>query len=82
MKQRKGGVLRRTGHTEASIDLARLTGLNRHGVIVEILNEDGSMARTPELFKLSEKFNLKFITIKDLIEYRMKNESLIIRSRG
>ena len=77
LKARKGGVLRRAGHTEASIDLARLAGLKPAGVIVEILNEDGSMARTPELFKLSEKFNLKFITIKDLIEYRMKNESLI-----
>ena len=79
LKARKGGVLRRAGHTEASIDLARLAGLKPAGVIVEILNEDGSMARTPELFKLSEKFNLKFITIKDLIEYRMKNESLIIK---
>jgi len=77
LKARKGGVLRRAGHTEASIDLARLAGLKPAGVIVEILNEDGSMARTPELFKLSKKFNLKFITIKDLIEYRMKNESLI-----
>ena len=77
LKARKGGVLRRAGHTEAAIDLARLAGLKPAGVIVEILNEDGSMARTPELFKLSEKFNLKFITIKDLIEYRIKNESLI-----
>tara|TARA_B100000700_G_scaffold329375_1_gene450793 strand:- start:83 stop:1294 length:1212 start_codon:yes stop_codon:yes gene_type:complete len=77
LKAREGGVLRRAGHTEASIDLARLAGLNPAGVIVEILNEDGTMARTPELFKLSQKFNLKFITIKDLIEYRIKNESLI-----
>ena len=77
LKARKGGVLRRAGHTEAAIDLARLAGLKPAGLIVEILNEDGSMARTPELFKLSKKFNLKFITIKDLIEYRMKNESLI-----
>lgn len=77
LKSRKGGVLRRAGHTEAAIDLARLAGLKPAGVIVEILNEDGSMARTPELFKLSEKFDLKFITIKDLIEYRIKNESLI-----
>ena len=77
LKARKGGVLRRAGHTEAAIDLARLAGLKPAGVIVEILNEDGSMARTPELFKLSEKFDLKFITIKDLIEYRIKNESLI-----
>ena len=77
LKARKGGVLRRAGHTEASIDLARLAGLEPAGVIVEILNEDGSMARTKELFKISEKFNLKFITIKDLIEYRLKRESLI-----
>ncbi|MGY8989900.1 MAG: 3,4-dihydroxy-2-butanone-4-phosphate synthase, partial [Flavobacteriales bacterium] len=72
LKALKGGVLRRAGHTEASIDLARLSGLDPSGVIVEILNEDGTMARTPELFKLAEKFNLKFITIKDLIEYRIK----------
>ena len=77
LKAREGGVLRRAGHTEAAVDLARLAGLQPAGVIVEILNEDGSMARTPELHKIAEKFNLKFITIKDLIEYRMKNESLI-----
>ena len=77
LKALKGGVLRRAGHTEASIDLARLAGLKPAGVIVEILNEDGTMARTLELSKLSEKFDLKFITIKDLIEYRIKNESLI-----
>ena len=78
LKAREGGVLRRAGHTEAAIDLARLAGLQPAGVIVEILNEDGSMARTPELHKIAQKFNLKFITIKDLIEYRVKNESLII----
>ena len=77
LKAREGGVLRRAGHTEAAVDLARLAGLEPAGVIVEILNEDGSMARTPELHKIAEKFNLKFITIKDLIEYRMKKESLI-----
>jgi 3,4-dihydroxy 2-butanone 4-phosphate synthase/GTP cyclohydrolase II len=77
LKAREGGVLRRAGHTEAAIDLARLAGLYPAGVIVEILNEDGTMARTPELFKIAEKFDLKFITIKDLIEYRIKNESLI-----
>ena len=77
LKARQGGVLRRAGHTEASIDLARLAGLYPAGVIIEILNEDGTMARTPELFKIAKKFNLKFITIKDLIEYRIKNESLI-----
>ena len=77
LKARQGGVLRRAGHTEAAVDLARLAGLEPAGVIVEILNEDGSMARTPELHKIAEKFDLKFITIKDLIEYRIKNESLI-----
>ena len=77
LKARNGGVLRRSGHTEAAVDLARLAGLYPAGVIVEILNDDGTMARTPELFKIAKKFNLKFITIKDLIEYRVKNESLI-----
>ncbi|MBU46319.1 MAG: bifunctional 3,4-dihydroxy-2-butanone-4-phosphate synthase/GTP cyclohydrolase II [Flavobacteriales bacterium] len=77
LKGRQGGVLRRAGHTEAAIDLARLSGLYPAGVIVEILNEDGTMARTPELFKIAQKFDLKFISIKDLIEYRIKNESLI-----
>ncbi len=77
LKAHKGGVLRRAGHTEAAVDLARLAGLEPAGVIVEILNEDGSMARTAELFKIAKKFNLKFITIKDLIAYRIKNESLI-----
>jgi len=77
LKAHKGGVLRRAGHTEAAVDLARLAGLKPAGVIVEILNPDGSMARTPELHDIAKKFNLKFITIKDLIEYRIKNESLI-----
>jgi len=77
LKAREGGVLRRAGHTEAAVDLARLAGLQPAGVIVEILDEDGSIARTPELHKIAEKFDLKFITIKDLIEYRIKNESLI-----
>ena len=77
LKARQGGVLRRAGHTEAAVDLARLAGLSPAGVIVEILNEDGSMARTKELYEISKKFNLKFITIEDLIEYRLKNESLI-----
>ncbi|MFL2574097.1 MAG: bifunctional 3,4-dihydroxy-2-butanone-4-phosphate synthase/GTP cyclohydrolase II [Flavobacteriales bacterium] len=77
LKAREGGVLRRAGHTEASIDLARLAGLEPAGVIVEILNEDGSMARTPELHLIAKKFDLKFITIKDLIKYRLENESLI-----
>ena len=78
LKAKKGGVLRRAGHTEAAVDLARLAGLQPAGVIVEILNQDGSMARTPELHKIAKKFDLKFITIKDLIEYRIKNESLIV----
>ena len=77
LKAREGGVLRRAGHTEAAIDLARIAGLYPAGVIVEILNKDGSMARTNELFEIAKKFNLKFITIKDLIEYRIKNNSLI-----
>jgi len=77
LKARQGGVLRRAGHTEAAVDLARLAGLQPAGVIVEILSEDGSVALTPELHKIAEKFDLKFITIKDLIEYRIKNESLI-----
>ena len=77
LKGREGGVLRRAGHTEAAIDLARLAGLKPAGVIVEILNENGSMARTNELHLIANKFNLKFITIKDLIKYRLKHESLI-----
>jgi 3,4-dihydroxy 2-butanone 4-phosphate synthase / GTP cyclohydrolase II len=77
LKARNGGVLRRAGHTEAAVDLARLAGLQPAGVIVEILNEDGTMARTNDLFKIAAKFDLKFITIKDLIEYRIKNETLI-----
>ncbi len=77
LKAREGGVLRRAGHTEAAIDLARLAGLQPAGVIVEILNENGTMARTHELFEIAKKFGLKLITIKDLIEYRVRNESLI-----
>tara|TARA_Y100000991_G_scaffold32025_1_gene20555 strand:+ start:2087 stop:3295 length:1209 start_codon:yes stop_codon:yes gene_type:complete len=77
LKAKKGGVLRRAGHTEAAIDLASLAGLYPAGVIVEIMNEDGSMARLPELFEIAKKHNLKIITIKDLIAFRIKNESLI-----
>ena len=77
LKAREGGVLRRAGHTEASIDLARLAGLQPAGVIVEILNEDGTMARVKELEVIAKRWDLKLITIKDLIEYRIKNESLI-----
>ena len=72
-----GGVLRRTGHTEAAIDFARLAGFKSAGVIVEIMNDDGSMSRLPELFKVAKKFNLKIVSIEDLVAYRMKNDSLI-----
>lgn len=74
---RDGGVLERAGHTEAAVDLARLAGLYPAGVICEIMNEDGSMARLPELEKIAKKFNLKIITIEDLIRYRRKREKLI-----
>ncbi len=79
LKAQADGVLRRAGHTEAAIDLARLAGFEPAGCIVEILNEDGSMARLPDLIKVAERFNLKLITIKDLIEYRLQKESLIKR---
>jgi 3,4-dihydroxy 2-butanone 4-phosphate synthase/GTP cyclohydrolase II len=75
----KGGVLRRAGHTEAAIELSRLAGFEPAGVIVEILNEDGTMARLPQLMEIAEKFSLKIVSIEDLIEYRIKNESLIER---
>jgi 3,4-dihydroxy 2-butanone 4-phosphate synthase / GTP cyclohydrolase II len=76
---RDGGVLRRSGHTEATIDLARLAGFEPAGVLVEILNEDGTMARLPQLMELSKKLDIKIISIDDLIEYRMKHDSLIQR---
>lgn len=79
LRAKKGGVLRRAGHTEAAIDFARLAGFEAAGVIVEIMNEDGTMARLPDLFKIAEKFDLKIVTIKDLIEYRLKHETLIKR---
>ncbi len=72
-----GGVLRRAGHTEAAVDLAQLAGLNSAGVLVEILNEDGTMARLPDLFKIATKHDLKIISIEDLIKYRIHNETLI-----
>ncbi|OYU53921.1 MAG: bifunctional 3,4-dihydroxy-2-butanone-4-phosphate synthase/GTP cyclohydrolase II [Chitinophagaceae bacterium BSSC1] len=72
-----GGVLRRTGHTEATIDLARLAGYEPAGVLVEVMNEDGTMARLPQLLEIAKKFNLKIISIKDLIDYRLKSDSLI-----
>jgi 3,4-dihydroxy 2-butanone 4-phosphate synthase/GTP cyclohydrolase II len=77
LKAMVGGVLRRTGHTEAAIDLARLAGFQPAGVIVEIMNEDGSMARLPDLKKIAEKFDLKLISIEDLVAYRMNNERLV-----
>jgi 3,4-dihydroxy 2-butanone 4-phosphate synthase/GTP cyclohydrolase II len=72
-----GGVLRRTGHTEATVDLARLAGFEPAGVLVEILKEDGEMARLPELMEVAKKFDLKIVSIEDLIEYRLKHDSLI-----
>ncbi len=77
LKAKKGGVLRRAGHTEATIDLARLAGCEPAGVLVEILNEDGTMARLPQLIEISKKFGIKIISIKDLIEYRIKRDTLI-----
>ncbi len=76
---KQGGVLRRTGHTEAAIDFARLAGLNPAGVIVEIMNEDGTMARLPELYEVAKKFNLKLVSIEDLVAYRMQHDSLIVK---
>ncbi len=77
LRAKKGGVLRRSGHTEAAIDMARLAGFAAAGVLVEIMNEDGSMARLPELKDIAKKFDLKLISIKDLIEYRLREETLI-----
>ncbi|WP_310737146.1 bifunctional 3,4-dihydroxy-2-butanone-4-phosphate synthase/GTP cyclohydrolase II [Parvicella tangerina] len=77
LRAKKGGVLRRAGHTEAAIDLARLAGFEPAGVIVEILNEDGTMARLPQLVEIAKKFDLKLISIEDLINFRLKHESLI-----
>ncbi len=79
LKARNGGVLRRTGHTEATVDLARLAGLEPAGVLVEILNEDGTMARLPELRKVAKRFGLKLISIEDLVAYRMRTERSIER---
>jgi 3,4-dihydroxy 2-butanone 4-phosphate synthase / GTP cyclohydrolase II len=76
---KQGGVLRRTGHTEAAIDFARLAGFKSAGVIVEIMNEDGSMARLPELVEVAKKFHLKLVSIEDLVAYRMQHDSLIVK---
>ena len=77
LKAKEGGVLRRTGHTEAAIDFARLVGLQPAGVIVEIMNEDGTMARLPQLIEVAEKFDIKIVSIEDLVAYRMEHDSLI-----
>ncbi len=79
LKAKSKGVLRRTGHTEATVDLTRLAGLKPGGALVEIMNEDGSMARLPQLLDIARKFNLKLITIKDLIAYRLQTDSIIIK---
>jgi len=79
LRAREGGVIRRAGHTEAAVDLARLAGLEPAGALVEIMNDDGTMARLPELFQIARKFNLKIVSIEDLIAYRIKNETLITR---
>ncbi|MEQ1678384.1 MAG: GTP cyclohydrolase II, partial [Chitinophagaceae bacterium] len=77
LRAKKGGVLRRAGHTEAAVDLARLAGFEPGGVLVEIMNEDGTMARLPQLIEVAKKFDFKIISIKDLIEYRIKTDSLV-----
>ncbi len=82
LKSKSEGVLRRTGHTEASMDFAKLAGFQPSGVLIEVLNEDGSMARLPDLRMIADKFDLKLVTIKDLIEYRLNTESLITREIG
>ncbi|MBF4982791.1 3,4-dihydroxy-2-butanone-4-phosphate synthase [Nonlabens mediterrranea] len=79
LRARDGGVLRRTGHTEAAIDFARLAGHEPAGVIVEIMNEDGTMARLPQLIEVAKKFDVKLVSIEDLVAYRMKNDSLILK---
>lgn len=79
LRAKKGGVLRRAGHTEAAVDLSRLAGLKPAGVLVEILNEDGSMARLPQLIEIAKKFDLKIISIADLIQYRLRKETLVER---
>jgi 3,4-dihydroxy 2-butanone 4-phosphate synthase/GTP cyclohydrolase II len=77
LRAKRGGVLRRSGHTEAAVDMARLAGFEAAGVLVEIMNEDGTMARLPELLELAKKFDMKVVSIRDLIEYRLKSDSLI-----
>ena len=79
LKARKGGVLRRTGHTEAGVDLARMAGFEPAGLIVEIMNEDGTMARLPQLKEIAKRFNMKLISIEDLVAYRMRTERIVER---
>lgn len=79
LRAKEGGVLRRTGHTEAAIDFARLAGLKSGGVIVEIMNEDGTMARLSQLYEVAQKFDLKIVSIEDLVAYRMQHDSLIVK---
>lgn len=79
LRARRGGVLRRAGHTEAAIDFSRLAGFEPAGVIVEIMNEDGTMARLPQLLEVAEKFNLRLVSIEDLVSYRMQHDSLILK---
>lgn len=82
LKAKNGGVLRRTGHTEAAIDFARLAGLEPAGILVEILNEDGTMARLPHLVEVAKKFDLKLVSIEDLVAYRMRHDSLIVKKEA
>lgn len=82
LRAKAGGVLRRTGHTEATVDLARLAGMAPAGVLVEIMNDDGTMARLPQLMEIAARFDLKIITIKDLIAYRNRTEKLIVREQS
>ncbi|TAF52790.1 MAG: bifunctional 3,4-dihydroxy-2-butanone-4-phosphate synthase/GTP cyclohydrolase II [Sphingobacteriia bacterium] len=77
LRAKPGGVLRRSGHTEATVDLARLAGCEPAGVLVEVMNDDGTMARLPQLLEIAQKFNLKIVSIKDLIDYRLQSDSLI-----
>jgi 3,4-dihydroxy 2-butanone 4-phosphate synthase/GTP cyclohydrolase II len=79
LKAKSKGVLRRSGHTEATVDMTRLAGLKSGGALVEIMNEDGTMARLPQLFEIAKKFNLKLITIRDLIAYRLQSETIVIK---
>lgn len=79
LRAKEGGVLKRAGHTEATVDLVKLAGFAPAGALVEIMNEDGTMARLPELFQIAKRFNLKIVSIQDLIAYRIKNESLVKR---